>query len=503
MDATTEARREPLVIQGGMGVAVSGWRLARAVSMADQLGVVSGTALDVVLARRLQCGDPGGHMRRALAEFPDAAIAQRILDRYFIPGGKLPSAPFRQVQALPVEPTPAQTELVVAANFVEVFLAGEGHHGLVGVNYLEKIQTPTLPSLYGAMLAGIDYVLMGAGIPRMIPGVLDRLSRGEQVDLPIHLADDSTSDATFAHFDPNSFGGGAPPALKRPKFIAIVASATLASMLARKATGRVDGFVVEGPTAGGHNAPPRGEMVLNERGEPVYGPRDDVDLAAMRSIGLPFWLAGSYGGPDRLVEALACGAAGVQVGTAFAFCSESGLSDDIKRRVLARSRAGDIDVLTDPAVSPTGFPFKVLQLDGSMSEEEAYKRRHRKCDLGFLRQYYRRPDGTIGWRCPGEPTSSYVHKGGEVSDTVGRKCICNALLANVDLGQARSSGEHELPLVTCGDDVANIAQFAAPGVDSYSANDVIRRLLARVSSSEGGSNPPVRSAARTGALAPQ
>ena len=60
----------PQIIQGGMGVAVSDWRLARAVSQQGQLGVVSGTALDVVLARRLQLGDPEGHLRRAMSEFP-------------------------------------------------------------------------------------------------------------------------------------------------------------------------------------------------------------------------------------------------------------------------------------------------------------------------------------------------------------------------------------------------------------------------------------------------
>ena len=63
----------PVIIQGGMGVGVSNWRLANAVSSRGQLGVVSGTALDVVLARRLQDGDPGGHMRRALA-VPLAAL---------------------------------------------------------------------------------------------------------------------------------------------------------------------------------------------------------------------------------------------------------------------------------------------------------------------------------------------------------------------------------------------------------------------------------------------
>lgn len=472
------ADREPVIIQGGMGVAVSGWRLARAVSLEGQLGVVSGTAIDVVLARRLQAGDPGGHMRRALADFPFADVARRIVDKYYVPGGKRRSRPFRSAQALSVAPTPEQLELVVAANFVEVHLAGEGHDGLVGINYLEKIQPPTLASLYGAMLAGVDYVLMGAGIPRLIPGAIDRLSRGEPAELPIQVLDAPPGDSTVARFDPESFAAGPLPALKRPKFLAIVASATLAGMLARKANGRVDGFVVEGPTAGGHNAPPRGELTLNDRGEPRYGPRDEVDLAAMRELSLPFWLAGSYGSPERVQQALALGAAGVQVGTAFAFCRESGLRDDLKRQALALCRAGQADVFTDPAASPTGFPFKVLQLAGTQSDAAAYQTRRRRCDLGFLRQYYRRPDGSVGWRCPGEDPAAFCRKGGTLSETVGRKCLCNALLANVGLAQVRAGGVEEAPLVTCGDDVATIADFAA-GADSYSARDVVRRLLSR------------------------
>jgi nitronate monooxygenase len=480
------AVREPVIIQGGMGVAVSGWELARAVSLQGQLGVVSGTAIDVVLVRRLQLGDPGGHMRRGLAEFPYPDVAERIVAKYLVPGGKRRRQPFRAVQALPIDPTPEQVELVVAANFVEVHLAGEGHNGLVGINYLEKIQPPTLASLYGAMLAGVDYVLMGAGIPRLIPGALDRLSRGEAVEYPIQVLGAEPDETTFSRFDPRSFAAGPLPALRRPKFLAIVASATLASMLARKATGRVDGFVVEGPTAGGHNAPPRGELVLNARGEPTYGPRDVVDLAAMRAIELPFWLAGSLGTPERLREALAEGAAGIQVGTAFAFCKESGLREDVERRVLAMSRTGEVDVLTDPAASPTGFPFKVLQLAGTQSEVAVYQQRRRQCDVGFLRQFYRRSGGTVGWRCPSEAPTAYCRKGGREADVIGRKCLCNALLANVGLGQIRGGGTEELPLITCGDDAAQIARFMpSPMTELYSAGDVIRHLLRDVHQESG------------------
>ena len=56
----------PRIIQGGMGVGVSNWRLAKAVSRLGQLGVVSGTALDIVMARRLQEGAARETIRKEL-----------------------------------------------------------------------------------------------------------------------------------------------------------------------------------------------------------------------------------------------------------------------------------------------------------------------------------------------------------------------------------------------------------------------------------------------------
>lgn len=468
----------PQIIQGGMGVAVSGWPLARAVSRAGQLGVVSGTALAVVLSRRLQLGDLGGHMRRALAAFPIPEIATRILDEYFVEGGLRPGTPFK-LSAMPtLQPRPALVELTVASNFAEVFLAREGHQGAIGINLLEKIQLPTLASLFGAMLAGVDYVLMGAGVPRAIPGALDALARGDGCELKMDVEGAGPGEEFLSRFDPRTFYGGPPTALKRPRFLGIVASATLAITLAKKSSGRVDGFVVEGETAGGHNAPPRGPLQLNANGEPLYGPRDVPDLEKIRALGLPFWLAGSYGQPGRLTEALQLGATGIQVGTAFAFCAESGIRPELKQQVIELSRRGEARVFTDPVASPTGFPFKVVQVDGTLSQQGRYEERSRICDLGYLRHLYRKTDGTLGYRCPSEPVEDFLRKGGVVEDTVGRKCVCNGLPATVGLGQIRPGEMDELALITAGNDVAHVARFLEPGANSYTAADAIKRLLA-------------------------
>lgn len=467
----------PQIIQGGMGVAVSAWPLARAVSLTGQMGVVSGTALDVVLARRLQLGDPTGVLREAFAHFPVPEMAQRVWDRYFRAEGKPEEKPFVSKPMPSAQPSRALVELTVVANFVEVFLAKHGHNGVVGINLLEKIQVPTIPSLFGAMLAKVDYVLMGAGIPRAIPGILDRLSQMLPARLKVDVAGALPGEEYATEFDPKEYAPADLQELPRPKFLAIITSATLATTLSRRTPNPVDGFVVEGATAGGHNAPPRGAMQLSEIGEPIYGERDVPDLAAIAEIGLPFWVAGSYADPAKLVEARAAGAQGIQVGTAFAFCEESGIDPELKRQVLEKSARGEVRVFTDPLASPTGFPFKVLGLEGTMSQATEYAQRDRICDLGYLRQLYRKEDGTLGYRCAAEPIEDFEKKGGSFAETQGRKCVCNGLMATIGLGQRRKDGTAELPLITAGDDVANVARFLKPGQTSYRAADVVRHLL--------------------------
>lgn len=467
-----------------MGVGVSNWRLANAVSRLGQLGVVSGTALDALFVRRLADGDVGGHMRRAVEAFPFPEIARRIWRERFVPGGKPSGAPY---PALPVhqrvEPRKL-VELCMVANFVEVFLAREGHGNPVGINFLEKVQLPHLASIYGAMLAGVSYVLMGAGIPLQVPGMLDAYAAQRPAAYKLSITGASPEFDTVMRFDPANYAEGELPQLSRPNFLAIVSSNTLATTMLRRATGSVEGLVIETATAGGHNAPPRGRLQLNAAGEPIYGERDRVNLAELRALGAPFWLAGGYGNAAKLREAVEEGAAGVQVGTAFAFSEESGLRHDLKKMLLAKSLAGTGEVFTDPLASPTGFPFKVAQLNGTSSDAGVYQARKRVCDLGYLREPYVVADGSVGYRCAAEPVATYVAKGGKIEDTVGRKCLCNALLANIGHGQTRADAAAEAALVTVGDDLNSVVQFLEPGAMAYSAADVVRSLLGQVESTQ-------------------
>ncbi len=467
----------PLIIQGGMGVGISTWRLARAVSVRGQLGVVSGTGIDTVLVRRLQDGDPGGHMRRAMRKFPMPQAEADALRLYFRSKGRPPRAPYKALPMYKQVVSRARQRLTMLAAFVEVHLAKEGHGGLVGMNLLTKVQLPNLASLYGAMLAGVDYILMGAGVPREIPGALDLLAGHQPALLRFEVEGLPAGSVEHLNLDPRGHWDGAPPEVRRPRFLPIVASNSLAAVLARKASGRVDGFVIEGPTSGGHNAPPRGEPRHNDRGEPLYGVRDEVDLEKIRELGVPFWVAGGAGRPERLRKALEVGAAGVQVGTLFAYCDESGLAEDLKRSVLAHAARGEVDVLTDPRASPTGYPYKVVNWSANPA---AGVIRERICDIGALRVAYSTPEGKIGYRCSAEPTNAYVRKGGRVEDTEGRRCLCNALMASIGLGQVRSDGWVEPPLVTSGEDLKSISDFLA-GRSCYSAADVIDYLLSKLS----------------------
>jgi len=432
--------------------------------------------LPVVLARRLQLGDPGGHMARAAAAFPDPSLVARVFGRYFVEEGKPDGDPFAAVPMPSEKPSRVLLELTVLANFIEVHLAKEGHAGMVGINLLEKIQVATLASLFGAMLAGVDVVLMGAGIPRAIPAVLDAYAEGRAAEIPLDVSDNNGGEAVRLRLDPADLLESPPASLTRPAFLAIVGSDVLATTLARKASGRVDGFVVESPAAGGHNAPPRGGVTIDDAGEPVYGPRDAPDLEKLRKLGLPFWLAGERASAVSLAAAKAEGAQGVQIGTAFAFCEESGLDAAIKARVIQLGKEGGVGVFTDPAASPTGFPFKVIRMEGTLSEQPVYEERVRICDLGYLREAYRRESGTIGFRCPAEAPEDFIAKGGAGEDSGGRKCLCNGLLAAVGLGQVRD-GVPEPAILTAGNAVTEIAGFVRPGADTYTAADVIDTLL--------------------------
>lgn len=388
-------RPDPALISGGMGVRISCWRLARIVSMMDGLGVVSGTGLELVYPRILQNGDPGGHTRRAFDELArrQPALAEplrRLFDNYYIKGGKAAGKPYKPVPVWKLnriegygrgpdsfwEPAREPQILSIAANFAEVWLAKEGHGGLVGINFLRKIERPMPCALYGAILAGVDYVVIGAGNPSHIPGMLRLLSRHEPASMPLKVYGTRSDSGEFSVLArPRAFVGDRAAALPPPKFLAIVSSFGLAQAL----------------------------------------------------------------------------------------------------RMIAR---GELKV-TDTMVSPTGFPFKVAQLPGTLADGAVYQGRRRVCDISMLQANYLTAEGELGYRCSAEPVDSFIAKGGRAQNTAGRACLCNGLLAAAGFAQTRADGYVEPAIVTLGEDlqpVRDLLALLSPGQDSYTIGKAIRFL---------------------------
>ena len=165
------------------------------------------------------------------------------------------------------------------------------------------------------------------------------------------------------------------------------------------------------------------------------------------------------------------------MGTLFALCAESGLDPALRQEMLTELGAGKLEVRTDPLASPTGFPFKVVSLPETMSEAETYADRPRLCDLSYLRVPFEREPGTLGYRCAAEPVHMYLRKGGDLADTVGRKCLCNGLTAGAGLGQTRRDGYSEPPIVTLGADLEGVTQMLADFPGGWTAAQAVARLL--------------------------
>ncbi|MDP1850818.1 MAG: nitronate monooxygenase [Candidatus Planktophila sp.] len=464
----------PRIIQGGMGIGVSSWPMAKAVAQAGGLGVVSGTAIDSVISRRLQDGDSDGSLRRAIEHFPDQEFADEVIRRYFIEGGRERNTPYLLVPKLSLLPTEFSTKFLVLANFVEVWLAKEAHTGLIGINFLEKLQLSTPASIYGAILAGVDYVLMGAGIPSEIPRVIRELSNHKETSISIAVENASTK--YYVPFDPSIILGANKIEIAQPKFLAIISSHALAAYLNRDVDVRPDGFVVEGVTAGGHNAPPRGNTPIGSDGQSQFTIKDDADIEKIRATGLPFWLAGGYATPEKLNSAISQGAVGVQVGSIFALSHESGITKELRRQVLTQLADKTLNVITDPLGSPTSFPFKYAELAETISDNSEFDSRVKLCDLGYLRTVVERPNKRIVYRCSGEPNKTFNFKGGVDGATVGKKCLCNALMANIGLAQIRPTGYQEAALVTLGSDLAGEEALLAMYPDGWSAVQAMEYL---------------------------
>jgi len=424
---------------GGMGVAVSTPGYANAIAKLntrakpnDSLGTVSLTGVWVWMARLLQDGDADGKVRRALAAFPNQEISRRIIARYYRAEGRAPNQPYVAVPILTFDLNPRLRDMMVATSFAAVWLAREGHNEPIAVNLLEKIQLAIMPCLYGAMLAGAQYYLIGAGNPIQIAEVLDRFASYRDASYRVTVGGMGTQEVRF---DPTELRIDTRPTVE-PLWFPIVSSHTLAEALVKKSRGPVHGFIVEHYTAAGHNAPPRGRGGEITK-EVIYNPdKDTADLSKIAQLGRPYILAGSQAEPDSLQKALALGAAGIQIGSIGALARESGWITSLKLAIIQAYDEGRLIVRPDGRISPSGYPFQVVQLPGTAGDPNKSER-PRRCDIGALAVPRLDPNGTMVMACPSEPVDDYIRKGGQIEATVGRGCVCNDLLSAAGRPQTR------------------------------------------------------------------
>lgn len=511
------------VIQGGMGVYVSNWRLAREVALQRSgvsAGTVSGTGLDWVYVRLLQLGDAGGHVLRAFQAFDrqfNVTIGKKFYDKYFVEGGKEPAVRFKNPpqqivhamdgsnkipmpssvdERVKLSVDPEIIELLILAGFAEVWLAKEGHSGCIFINFLKKIELPLLITLYGAMLAGVNGVIVGAGNPDGLSALRTKLAHHEPVSIEIAVLYREPGEGFEIVFNPHHVAGGklTQQPLKTPAFLAIASLQNLVSSLAQSSSEPPDGFIIEHHTAGGHNASPQGPLILDVDKQPQYSHLDEPDLEEIREIGIPFWLAGGYGSRSRLAEAISSGATGIQTGSIFAMAEESGMDPSIRAAFLRKlkSEPDDSKLVRTTMMSPTGFPFKVVQLEGTLSEDSIYQQRTRICDIGLLQMRgLSKPDEhgmrTLFQRCPAAPVEVFSSKRGLPHNTTDRRCLCNGLLAAVGLGQSLPNAKtlnEEPAILTLGNHIEGIRRLSRNGQVRYWVRDVLSDLLGHAAEPE-------------------
>lgn len=483
MIATLERKADhffeaPVIANGGMAIDISGHKLVRKVVEAgnelgiNTIGTLPGTALATAISRKLQDGDKDEELRSAFAEFPDQEMANRVLKEHFIKDGR-DGRPYKLIPMVGFKPRRSVEELIICATFAEVWLAKQGHKGKVAINFMEKVQTSLLYGILGALYGGADLIIVGAGLPDLIPGVIDNFVNYKPAEYPINVDGRKSTKFTMS-LNPADFVAERllNKGFERPRFAAVVTTNDLAELLV---TGRlatehyIDALILEHFSAGGHNALPRGaKKALNSRGEYEYSQRDIATYPEIAALDRPSLWAGSY--TSRLKEVIDSGGTGVSFGTAAALSRESNLRPDLKELLIELAAEGLLDVLADVRCSPTEFPFNVAQIPGTMSDDIAYKGFEKECRFGYLRQAFRNPKdpkGGLVWRCFAESERTFYAKGGKIEDTCGRKCVCSGLLSTAGLDTG-------MPIVTLGQDIAALKEIIARYGRNYTIKNAIQ-----------------------------
>jgi NAD(P)H-dependent flavin oxidoreductase YrpB (nitropropane dioxygenase family) len=440
----------PRLIQAGMGIHISSARLANETSRLGALGVVSGAALRHVVIEDVRAGEE--EAIEIARTFPVALYVDELLT--FALGGA------RHTHAVPVDTPDSRHKarprrLSAIAAYVEVMRAKRGHRGKVGINVMWKCTLTVLPTIYGAMLAGVDALLCGAGVPMELPDIVAKIRAGRDMEyLPL------TGTGTYARFAiAQDNTTSLLQAMQAPKLMPMLSNFAFAKRMLdvwqKEYSGaRPFSFVLEHHAAGGHNAPPRNKSEFTEQ--------DSIDsyFDKVLALGVPVYVAGAFkhgGTRAEFQEWTARGAYSLQVGSRFALCEESGMHPDLRQKIVEAVARGELEVTTSPAMSPTGYPIKHVSLLGTVSQMEVYEARPRVCNKMYLTQshFAPQPDGSTKetYICPAMPPQQYERLGGDVADTKDRVCLCNGLLST-----AGYYDDIEPPAVTLGESGRQVTQ---------------------------------------------
>ncbi len=430
----------PQLIQAGMGAHISSAHLACATSRLGALGVVSGVGLRYIVIEEVRRGD---EIAIELAKtFPIARYVEELLS--YAPGGSRHTRPSPMDV---VDPRRADfpRRLAAIAAYVEVMRARIGHRGQIGINVMWKATLTVLPTIYGALYAGVDALLCGAGVPMELPDIVNRFRSGMSVSYPI-----LTGTGTAVAMDISEDNAGELLAdTREPHLLPILSNFAFAKrMLDSWMTKYGHGpsaFVLENHEAGGHNAPPRDKV--------EFGASDDIDsyFDKVRKLGVPIFVAGAFrngGTREDLLEWQSRGAYGIQVGSRFALCTDSGMRDDLRSNIVAGNQRGETQVKTSNRLSPTGYPLKFVEMPGTLSDPKIYEARPRLCNRGYLLQshFEETAEGATKetYICPAMPAAQYLRLGGSPEEVENRICLCNALIGTAGLD------DRELALITLG-----------------------------------------------------
>jgi nitronate monooxygenase len=304
------------IIQGGMGVGVSLHPLARAVAREGGVGIVSSACLDRLVSKR-----NGKKVNTYEAAYEEISLARS---------------------------------------------AG----GFAGINIMLALGSTYEKSVKGALDAGADMIISGAGLPLSLPAIQ---APGDTALVPI------------------------------------VSSARALDLICRKwerLRYRPDAVVLEGPLAGGHLGFKLDEITLeSNKLENLLPPVKDV---ARKYGDFPVIVAGGIFTHGDILRFLKMGADGVQMGTRFLATEESSATPEYKQAVL-NAKEEDIIVATKPA-SPCGLPFRVIKQCLSFVRE-----RKPKCDKGYV--LLKDSEGKYSICAAKESNETYF-------------CICNGLLSS-------------------------------------------------------------------------